>query len=195
MRLKPLRRWNRTKSWRLFTALQVSNLPPHPQQNALPPSLCWCHAPHSGGLHVAYANVPFHGCRAGGPRFQPQTQHLGLGVSQGADVMPQTDQRASLSTDMPLDLHWHAMVLLAVPQSSHWQPTCTGLGAEEILVAPIPPPPPGRCFNVHSGRGGGAPPWTPSPPPPSALIHLRIRVLGTFFRLGQFFPPAPPAHL
>ena len=27
----------------------------------------------------------------------------------------------------------------------------------------------------------------PSPPPPSALIHLRIRVLETFFRLGQLF--------
>ena len=60
----------------------------------------------------------------------------------------------------------------------------------------------GRCFNFHSGRaeGGTLPPgpppslpWTPSPPPPSALIHLRIRVLGMFFRLGQFFPPAPIA--
>ena len=61
----------------------------------------------------------------------------------------------------------------------------------------------GCCFNFHSGRGGGplpprppsSLPWTPSPPPPSALIHLRIRVLGRFFRLGQFFPPVPSAHL
>ena len=64
------------------------------------------------------------------------------------------------------------------------------------------PPTPGCCFNFHSGRGGGPPldPLPPSlvpppPPPPSALIHLRIRVLGTFFRLGQFFPPAPLTRL
>ena len=62
----------------------------------------------------------------------------------------------------------------------------------------------GCCFNFPSGGGGGGGlllgpppslPKTPFPPPPSALIHLRIRLLGTFFFLGLFFPPAPSAHL
>ena len=71
-------------------------------------------------------------------------------------------------------------------------------------VHPATPPPPQGVALIFIPVGGGAPvlpgpppslPWTPSPPPPSALIHLRITVLGTFFRLGQFFPPAPSAHL
>ena len=61
----------------------------------------------------------------------------------------------------------------------------------------VTPPPPQGVALIFIPAGGGAPPWTPSlppldplppsPSPPSALIYLRIRVLGTFFRLGQFF--------
>ena len=63
-----------------------------------------------------------------------------------------------------------------------------------IYLAFMAPPPPGCCFNFHFGSvcvggGGGA------PPSPLARTHVRIRVLGTFFRLGQFFYPAPSAHL
>ena len=70
-------------------------------------------------------------------------------------------------------------------------------------VMTVPPPTPrggpsslgggGHCLNFHFGRGGPPPgpppslPWIPSPPPPSTLIHLRIRVLGAFFRLGFIF--------
>ena len=54
----------------------------------------------------------------------------------------------------------------------------------------------GHCFNFHfnTGGGGGAPRWTPSFFP-LALNHVRIRVLGTFFHLGQFFSCAPSVHL
>ena len=42
----------------------------------------------------------------------------------------------------------------------------------------------GRCFNFHYGRGGDPSPLPPSPgPPPPAPNHVRIRVLGTLFRL------------
>ena len=55
-------------------------------------------------------------------------------------------------------------------------------------------------MRAHGGHGAPLDPLPPSlgpppPPPPSALIHLRIRALGTFFCLGQFFPPAPLVHL
>ena len=53
----------------------------------------------------------------------------------------------------------------------------------------------GRCFNFHFGRGDPFP-LDPHPPlPPFALNHIRIRVLGTSFHLGQLFSPAPSAHL
>ena len=61
--------------------------------------------------------------------------------------------------------------------------------------------PPGvALIFIPAGRGDPShhlppSPGPPPPPPPSTLIHLRIRVLGTFFRLGQFRPPAPSAHL
>ena len=68
---------------------------------------------------------------------------------------------------------------------------------------PPPPPPLGRLPSdgppplgfalIFIPAGGGGLPL--GPPPPSALIHLRIRVLGTLFRFGQFFPPAPSVHL
>ena len=32
-------------------------------------------------------------------------------------------------------------------------------------------------------HGGTPPPWTPSPPPPSAQVHPKTWVLGTFFSL------------
>ena len=80
-------------------------------------------------------------------------------------------------------------------------PAVQGSCAVYIHLPTRTPPPPGRCFNFHSGRGGPLPlgpppslPWTPTPPPPSTLIHLRIRVLGTFFRLGQFCPPTVRAQ-
>ena len=44
----------------------------------------------------------------------------------------------------------------------------------------------GTCFNFHSGSGGGTPPpWTPSPPHPSAQVHLKTWVLGRFFSHGK----------
>ena len=55
--------------------------------------------------------------------------------------------------------------------------------------------PPGRCFNFHSDRGGGGSPLDPSPPPPLALNHLKIKVLGTFFACAQKNSPVPSAHL
>ena len=66
--------------------------------------------------------------------------------------------------------------------------------AHHPLVCPAPPLGVALIF-IPAGGGRDPspllPPLDPLPPPPSALIHLRIRVLGTFFRLGQFFPPAP----
>ena len=82
-----------------------------------------------------------------------------------------------------------------------WTCTAEGQNVGEVryghVVPPTTPPPPGRCFNFHSGRAGGplppgpppSLPWTPSPPPPSALIHLSIRVLGIFFVWANFFLP------
>ena len=50
----------------------------------------------------------------------------------------------------------------------------------------VPPPPQGVALIFISAEGGV--------PSPLALNHIRISVLGTFFRLGHFFPPAPVAH-
>ena len=57
---------------------------------------------------------------------------------------------------------------------------------------PRPPPPLGTCFNFHSGRGGGLPP-DPLPPSPSAQVHPKTWVLGTFFSHGKKFS-APAIH-
>ena len=45
-------------------------------------------------------------------------------------------------------------------------------------------PPPGLALIFIPARGG-PPPWTPSPPPPSAQVPLKTWVLGTFFRHGE----------
>ena len=92
--------------------------------------------------------------------------------------------------------HRHLRVLLLVTERHLWSsrpqtsPFLSALCADccRCTWAMTPPPPPGTCFNFHSGRGGGGlPPWTPSPPPPSAQVHPNTRVLGTFFSHGKKF--------
>ena len=65
------------------------------------------------------------------------------------------------------------------PRLGLWQGLPTQGGALIFILArggePLPPGPPPSI------------PWTRPPPPPSATTHLRSRVLGTFFGLGQFF--------
>ena len=58
----------------------------------------------------------------------------------------------------------------------------------------LDPPPPQGVALIFLPAGGGLPPgpppslpWTPSAPPPSALIHLRIRVLGNIFSFRPIF--------
>ena len=56
------------------------------------------------------------------------------------------------------------------------------------------PPPPGRCFHFHSGRGGTPPPWTPSLPPLDPLPPSPLRSnspenqgSGNIFSFGPIF--------
>ena len=61
------------------------------------------------------------------------------------------------------------------------------------LLGSAPPPKGVALIFIPAGGGGGlrppSLPWTPYPPPPSALIQLRLWVLGTFFIWANFFLP------
>ena len=70
-----------------------------------------------------------------------------------------------------------------------------------VIIPPLPAPRVGGWHDTQ-GEGGSSQGvaliFTPARgggPLPSALIHLRIRVPGNFFHLGQFFLPAPSAQL
>ena len=49
------------------------------------------------------------------------------------------------------------------------------------------PLPQGFALIFIPAGGGTPPPWIPSPPPPSAQVHPKTWVLGTFFIMGKVF--------
>ena len=77
--------------------------------------------------------------------------------------------------------------------SSGEKPIGAAKGKQSDTEALCQAPPPQGVALIFISAGGWTP-LDPLPPSPLALNHVGIRVLGTFFHLGQFFPPVPSAH-